>query len=77
MSREVEPVPAEEVQRQFAIGQSRKRGRPLPAEFLAQLEVVVDLAVGDQCGAARLVDRLVAGRKIDDREPRLYHSDTA
>ncbi len=41
-----------------------------PAQFLLQLEVVVDLAVGDDVDGAGLVgDRLLAGGDVDDGEP--------
>ncbi len=43
----------------------------------AQLDVVVDLGIGDERGAARLIERLVAGLQIDDGEPRLDNPDIA
>ena len=43
---------------------------------LAQLPVVVDLAVGDQGGGAG-EQRLVAGDEVDDREPRMRQRDVA
>ena len=74
MAREIEPVPAIEMQRQLAIRRGRENG---VGQRRAQLEVIVDLAIGDERRAARLVERLIAGREIDDREPRLHHADIA
>ena len=78
MLGEVEPVAAIEMQRQLAIRLGRKRNRAgAAAQRLAQLDVIVDLGIGDQRRAAGLVERLVAGREIDDREPGLHHADIA
>ena len=74
MPREIEPVAAIEMERQLAI---RAGGERCAGQLGVQLEVVVDLAIGDERGAAGLVERLVAGREIDDREPRLHHADIA
>ncbi len=77
MHREVEAIPAIQLQRRLAIRLGRKYGRPPAAELLAQLDVVVDFAIGDQRGTARLIERLVAGREVDDGEPGLHHPDIA
>ncbi len=74
MRGELEPVTAVQMQRQLAIRLGREDGCRLPAaELAAQLDVVVDLPVRDQRGAARLVKGLVAGREVDDGEPGLHH----
>ena len=77
MLGEVEAVAPVEMQWQLAIRLGRERQRPRAVQFLAQLDVVVDLGVGDQRRPTRLVKRLVAGRQIDDRQPRLHHADIA
>ena len=77
MPGEIEPVAAIEMQRQLAIRLGRERDRPRGTQIFAQFDVIVDLAIGDQRRAARLVKRLVAGRQIDDREPGLHHADIA
>ncbi len=69
---EVEPVGAEQMQRRLAV---RLRGERDLGHRRAQLDVVVDLAVGDQRGAAGLEQRLVAGHQIDDRQPGLHQPD--
>ncbi len=77
MGGEIEPVPAIEVERQLAIRLRRKRGRAPAAQLVAQLDVVVDLAIADQRRPGGLVQRLVAGRQVDDGEPCLHHPDIA
>ena len=74
MAGEIEAVAAIKVQRQFAIGLRREAAL---GKFAAQLDVIVDLGIGDERRAARLVERLVAGRQIDDREAHLQHADIA
>ena len=74
MLGEIETEFAIEMQRQLAIrGGGDFRFRHLGMK----LAVIIDLAIRDQRGAARLVERLVAGREIDDRQPRLHHADIA
>src|SRR5262249_11242559 len=51
MAGEVEPVTAIEDERRLAIGLSREDGA---GQLLPQLDIVVDLAVGDEGAAARL-----------------------
>ena len=75
MCSKVEPVSAIKVERQLAIRLGRKGGRVGAAEIGAQFEIVVDLAIGDQRCAPRFVERLIAGRKIDDGEQGLDHPD--
>ncbi len=78
MLRELEPVATIKMQRQLAIRLGRKRNRAgAAAQCLAQLDVIVDLGIGDQRGAAGLIERLRAGREIDNREPGLHHADIA
>ncbi len=74
MRGEAEPVTAIEVERRLAI-RGRREGGGL--ERRTQLDVVVDLAIGDEGGAAGLVKRLVTGLQIDDGEPRLDDADIA
>ena len=69
-----DPAAAIEVQRRLAI---RMGGEFDVGKLFAQLEVVVDLSIGDQRRAARLQQRLVPGLEIDDGEPRLHHRDIA
>ena len=71
---EIQPVAAVEQQRRLAI---RLRGELGAAHLGAQLDVVVDLAVGDQRGPARLAQRLVAGGEIDDGQAIVDHPDIA
>ncbi len=68
------PLRAIEMQRQLAV---RCGGEDDAVHRRAQLEVVVDLAVGDQRRAAGLEERLVAGDEIDDGEAPLHHRDVA
>ena len=65
------------MQRQLAIRLRRQSRRAGAAEAGAQFEIIVDFAVGDQRRATRFVERLVAGREIDDGEPGLHHPDVA
>ncbi len=71
---EIEPVAAIEMQRQLAIRLGRERR---VRQRRPQLDVIVDLGIGDERRTAGLVERLVAGREIDDGEPRLHHADIA
>ncbi len=68
---EIEAVAAIEMERQLAIGRRREHDA---GQRPAQLDVIVDLGIGDERRAAGLVQRLVAGREIDDGEPRLHHA---
>ena len=72
MPGEIEAVAAIEMQRQLAIG---LRGEDGAGQLPLQLDVIVDLAIRHQRGAARLVERLVAGGEIDDGKPGLHHAD--
>jgi hypothetical protein len=77
MRREIKAKPAIQLQRRLAIRLGREYARPPAAELLAQLDVIVNLAIGDQRSTARLIERLVAGREVDDGEPGLHHPDIA
>ena len=57
------------VQQRFGIG--LREERKIRLQLLAQLEVVIDLAVEDQDRVAVLADHglMAGGRKIDDGEP--------
>src|SRR5690606_6760774 len=71
---EAEAAEPPEKKRRLAI---RARREADSRERLAELDMVVDLAVGDERGAARLVERLIARLEIDDREPLLDERDVA
>ena len=79
MCRKAEPMTAIEMKRRLAIRRGREGGARRRGAFQlgAQLDVVVDLGIGDEGAAARLVERLVAGLQIDDGEPRLHDPDIA
>ncbi len=48
----------------------RGEGVSAAAQLLAQLAVVVDLAIEDNCdGAVLVVNGLVAGLQVDDSQP--------
>ena len=68
--REAGAVAAVEVQRRFAIRPGREG---CAGQRRAQIGIIVDLAIGDQGGPARLAQRLIAGLEIDDREPVMRH----
>ncbi len=63
-----------EMKRRLAIG-GRDEGNA--AHFLPQLDVIVDLGIGDERGVMIVADRLIAGRKIDDRETGMHHAEIA
>ena len=65
MVDEVETVFPVEMQRRLTIGLGREL---LTCQLRAQLDIVVNLAVRDQDGPARFVERLIAGLQIDDGE---------
>jgi len=77
MSGEVETKLAVQVQWRFAIRLGRERHRPAATEFAAQFDVIVDLGIGDQRCAVRLIERLVACRQVNDGEAGLRHPDIA
>src|SRR5262249_22544559 len=56
--RETEPITPVEMERQLAIGRGGEDSRPPTAEFTSKLDVIVDLAVGDQRRAAGFVEGL-------------------
>jgi hypothetical protein len=44
--------------------------------FVSKLQIIVDLAIGDERRSTRAVERLIAGLEVDDREPRLHQTET-
>ena len=58
------------MERRLAVGM---RGENGGAVLIAQLNVVVDLGVGDQRRATRLVKRLIACLQVDDGETAVDH----
>ena len=62
------------MQRQLAI---RSGGEIDARQFLTQFDVIVDFGIGDQHGPARFVQRLIAGREIDDGQPGMNQADAA
>ncbi len=68
MPGEIETEFAIKMQRQLAI----RAGGDLCLRHLGvKLAVIIDLAIRHQRGAAQLVERLVAGCEVNDRQPRI------
>ena len=71
---ETAAVAAIEVQRRLAVG--RRREVDL-RQCGAQLDVVVDLGIGDERSPSGFVERLRPGLEVDDRQAIVDHADVA
>ncbi len=71
---ETDAILSIQMQRRFAIGLARKR---YVRKRLLQLDVIVNLSIGDNDRAAGFVDRLIAGLEVDDCQADLGEPDAA